>query len=79
MIKKFRELDNLYNSNLFSPHPFEQWEEYSGATGKVINILYGKKGYYEYDFKAMPADVLGAVYENYLGHRLSQIKKRSNC
>lgn len=75
MIKKFREFDKIYNSNLFSPHPFEDWEEYDNATEKVVNILYGKKGYYEYDFKAMPADVLGTVYENYLGYRLLQSKK----
>ncbi len=75
MVGKFRELDKTYDSNLFSEHPFETWEEYNGATEEVIKILYGKQGYYEYDFKAMPADVLGTVYENYLGHRLSQSKK----
>jgi type I restriction-modification system DNA methylase subunit len=75
MISTFRELDSVYNSNLFSKHPFEDWEDYSDATKKVINILYGKEGYYEYDFKAMPADVLGGVYENYLGYKLSQSKK----
>lgn len=75
MVGKFREFDHFYNSNLFQFHPFEQWEEYSGTTERVINVLYGKVGYYEYDFKAMPADVLGAVYENYLGHCLSQSKK----
>lgn len=75
MVEKFRELDKIYNSNLFSEHPFENWEEYSGATDKVINILYGKRGYYEYDFKIIPADVLGTVYENYLGYKLSQSKK----
>lgn len=75
MISTFRELDSVYNSNLFSKHPFEEWEDYSDATKKVINILYGKEGYYEYDFKAMPADILGGVYENYLGYKLSQSKK----
>ncbi|MCX6702836.1 MAG: N-6 DNA methylase [Candidatus Wolfebacteria bacterium] len=75
MVGKFREFDKTYNSNLFSEHPFEKWEEYSNATEKAIKILYGKEGYYEYDFKAMPADVLGAVYENYLGHKLSKSKK----
>ncbi len=75
MVSAFRKFDATYNSNLFSEHPFEEWEEYSGATQKAITILYGKQGYYEYDFKAMPADVLGAVYENYLGHRLSKSKK----
>ena len=75
MVAKFRELDEIYNSNLFSSHPFENWEDYGGATEEVIKKLYGKASYYEYDFKAMPADVLGAVYENYLGYRLSQSKK----
>jgi adenine-specific DNA-methyltransferase len=75
MISTFRELDSVYNSNLFSKHPFEDWEDYSDATKRVIRILYGKEGYYEYDFKDMPADVLGGVYENYLGYKLSQSKK----
>lgn len=75
MVSKFREFDQIYNSNLFSEHPFEEWEEYSGATEKVINILYGKKGYYEYDFQAMPADILGSIYENYLGYKLNKSKK----
>jgi type I restriction-modification system DNA methylase subunit len=76
MVEKFRELDKIYNSNLFSPHPFEQWEEFSGATEKVIDILYGDKDYFQYDFSAIPADVLGAVYENYLGYKLEQSKKK---
>ncbi len=76
MVSKFRELDEVYNSNLFSPHPFEDWDEYSNATEKAIKILYGKQGYYEYDFKAIPSDVLGTVYENYLGYRLSQSRKK---
>jgi type I restriction-modification system DNA methylase subunit len=75
MIAKFRELDEVYNSGLFSEHPFEKWEEYSGATEKAIDILYGKSGYYEYDFKFIPSDVLGQVYENYLGHLLSKSRK----
>ncbi|KKU91757.1 MAG: hypothetical protein UY23_C0001G0363 [Candidatus Jorgensenbacteria bacterium GW2011_GWA1_48_11] len=75
MVKKFRDLDKTYNSNLFSEHPFEKWEEYGDATEEVIKILYGKPGYYEYDFKVMPADILGTVYENYLGYKLSQSKK----
>ena len=72
MAKQFRELDHIYNSNLFQTHPFEKWEEYGGATKKTVNILYGKEGYYDYDFKVMPADVLGTVYENYLSYRLSR-------
>jgi adenine-specific DNA-methyltransferase len=72
MVKKFRELDKIYDANFFSEHPFETWDEYDDVTEKVINILHGKEGYYEYDFKIMPADVLGTVYENYLGYQLQQ-------
>lgn len=72
MIKKFRELDKIYNSNLFSEHPFEDWDEFSGFTEKAIDLFYGKHGYYEYDFSVIPADVLGSVYENYLSYQLAQ-------
>lgn len=70
MIPKFRELDKYYNSNLFSDHPVEKWEEHDNAIKEVIQKLYGKEGYYQYDFKIMPADVLGTVYENYLSYKL---------
>ena len=46
MATKFRELDETYNSNLFSPHAFEKWEDDGEALEKVIGILYCKKGYY---------------------------------
>lgn len=70
MIATFRELDKVYDSNLFSRHYFEEWEEWDGALKEVINRLYGQKGYYQYNFKEMPADILGSVYENYLGYKL---------
>ncbi len=76
MISKFRELNEIYNSNLFSKHPFEQWDDYSDSTKKVVNILYGKRGYYEYDFKVISADVLGSVYENYLGYVARKVESQ---
>lgn len=75
MIAKFHELDDIYDSNLFSSHPSDNWEDQHDSVKKVIEILFGESGYYEYDFKIMPADVLGTVYENYLAHRLSKSKK----
>ncbi len=78
MVKKFREFDKIYNSNLFDQHPFEGWEEYSGATEEVIEILEGKKNYFEYDFSIIPADVLGNVYENYLGHQMKRSKREED-
>lgn len=67
LIGKFRELDGIYNSSLFKKHSCEDWEEYSDETKKVIPLLYGH-GLNEYDFKEIPADILGGVYESYLGY-----------
>lgn len=67
LIDKFRELDEIYNSSIFAKHACEQWEEYDDSIKRVINILYGG-GMYEYDFKEIPADILGGVYESYLGY-----------
>ncbi|MFH1170417.1 MAG: N-6 DNA methylase [Candidatus Vogelbacteria bacterium] len=77
MVSTFRELDVIYDSNLFSHHPFEEWKEWDGALKQVIEKLYGKKGYYEFNFKEMPADVLGSVYESYLGYKLSTAKSKN--
>jgi len=67
LTKKFRELDHIYNSNLFQKHACEDWEEYDDSIKKVILMLYGFN-VYEYDFKEIPADILGGVYESYLGY-----------
>ena len=75
----FRALDKVYNSNLFSPHAFESWELWDDkGLERMMEKLYGKKGQYEYNFKEMPADVLGTVYENYLNYKLTQSKKGIN-
>lgn len=67
LIGKFRELDNIYNSSLFKEHACEKWENHDLRDfNKVIELLYGDD-VYEYDFKDIPADILGGVYESYLG------------
>ena len=67
LTEKFRELDDIYNSSLFTKHACEDWEEYDDATKKAIELLYGND-VYEYNFKEIPADILGGVYESYLGY-----------
>jgi len=67
LISKFRELDGIYNSNLFDEHHCEQFEEYDDAVKEAILLLYGNDAY-QYDFKEIPADILGGVYESYLGY-----------
>lgn len=70
--EKFRELDDIYDSSLFKLHACEQWEEYDDSIKKVISLLYGND-VFTYDFKEIPADILGGVYESYLGY-ISQKK-----
>lgn len=68
LISKFRELDKMYNSNLFQKHICEQWENHDlGDFKKVIELLYGND-VNEYDFKDISYDILGGVYESYLGY-----------
>ena len=64
---KFRELDDTYNSNLFSPHACEQWLEYSVPWNKIFGLLHGSQ-LYQYDFSQIPADILGGAYESYLSY-----------
>lgn len=67
LIDKFRELDDIYNSNIFTKHACEDWEEYDDSIKKVIFMLYGS-GMFEYDFKHISHDILGGVYESYLSY-----------
>ena len=53
----FRDLDDIYNSKLFSKHPCEDLDLDNEALEKVIQALY------KYNFDLISADVLGAIYE----------------
>jgi len=65
--EKYHELDDIYNSNIFKKHACDDWKEYDDSLKKVIELLYGTH-IYEYDFKEISADILGGVYESYLGY-----------
>jgi type I restriction-modification system DNA methylase subunit len=67
----FRELDKVYNSNLFADHELDGMKVYDpDLINEIINGLYKPKGkLLEYDFNAITADILGAVYEQYLGFK----------
>jgi hypothetical protein len=71
--QRFRELDRVYNSELFSPH-FSEDLEYEPATlTEIIKGLYGSRAnFVSYNFALIDADVLGTVYEQYLGYSVSQ-------
>ena len=75
LAKIFRQFDDGYNSKIFAVHYSEEWSIDDGVVGEVIKGLYSTEDGYRYDFAAISADVLGGIYEQYLGHVLKQAKK----
>jgi len=72
----FKEFDEKYNSNLFTPHFCEDLDTEGQAFSDVINDLYGDKELgVKYNFAVIKPDILGAVYEQYLGHLLEKAKE----
>ena len=64
--KLFREFDKIYNSELFAPHTLDGSYATPSNLKDVIDGMYGTR-YLQYNFNALDADVLGTVYEQYLG------------
>ncbi len=72
--KVFRDFDEGYNSELFDHHDCEKWGLGTEVLEKVVKGLYKTKDGLDYDFSAIGSDVLGGIYEQYLGHLLETIK-----
>jgi len=73
----FEEFDENYNSNLFKEHLCDNLETEGTPFLRVISGLYGdKESGVKYNFAAIKPDVLGKVYEQYLGHLLQKAGKR---
>ncbi len=68
----FEEYQHNYNSGLFDYHPCMDWEVDSDNFDEIMKGLYRSKNGQEYDFSAIPSDVLGSVYEQYLGYILQK-------
>ena len=74
----FRDFDGYYDSDLFEIHLTDQVFIESTAIEGIINGLYEiPGGIASYDFSLIDADVLGAVYEQYLGHVATVVKQRA--
>ena len=81
LIERLREVvlqfDGYYDSDLFAQHAADKVYIESWTLEKMIEGLYEVPGgVASYDFSVMDADVLGAVYEQYLGHVASIAKRR---
>lgn len=76
--KIFEDFRNNYDSKLFDPHFCENLEISDVALVEVITSLYESSDrVFKYDFSAIEADVLGNIYEEYLGYILQKGKKRT--
>src|SRR3989344_1790473 len=74
----FRKIDDIYNSKLFTRHLCENLEIDDEVLSKIINGLFNTSdNTVHYDFSAIDADVLGNIYEQYLGHILKKTDKRA--
>ncbi len=62
----FRQFDSIYNSKLFEKHYCEDLVLSNQAMEKVLRTLY------EFNFDLIDADILGNIYEEYLGHVLRE-------
>ena len=79
LLEKLREIftyfDETYNGKIFSKHLCDQVEISDNKLGEVLNGLYTtENGSIQYDFSLIDADILGNIYEQYLGHILKKTK-----
>jgi len=73
--EEFRRLDDDYNSELFAIHGADSLRGDDSAFQKIIPQLYHPDGpAYQFNFSAIESDVLGRVYEQYLGHVIETSK-----
>lgn len=74
----FRKIDDIYNSKLFTPHLCEDLDIDDEVLAKIINgLFHSSDNSVHYDFSAIDADVLGNIYEQYLGHILKKTDKKA--
>jgi len=65
----FKDFDSWYNSKLFDHHLCDDIDIEDTPYAEIIEGLYGSKDeIVRYDFNAIGVDVLGRVYEQYLGY-----------
>jgi type I restriction-modification system DNA methylase subunit len=66
---EFRRLDEVYNGNLFAEHFSERLEASDGVLQRIIERLYPPFSPYRFD--VVGTDLLGAVYERFLGREIT--------
>ncbi len=82
LVKNLRDVfsyfDKQYNGRIFIRHLCDDLEIDNEVLHEVIEgLYYTKDKSISYDFSAIEADVLGNIYEQYLGHILKKTAKRA--
>ena len=73
----FAYFDDEYNSKIFAKRLCDDLDLDNDVLHEVIEGLYRNKDNEPYDFAIIDADVLGTIYEQYLGHILKKTEKRA--
>ena len=74
----FSYFDKHYNSKIFAKHLCDDLNIDNDVLREIIEgLYYTKDKSVYYDFSAIEADVLGNIYEQYLGHILKKGEKRA--
>lgn len=74
LIQLFQEFNERFNGEIFKPHPCEEITIESHALVKIIKQLYPPKSNYRFD--VIGVELLGSIYERYLGNTLRITPKR---
>lgn len=74
LVDLFREINDRFNGEIFKPHPCEGVQVESSVLAKIIRQLYPPKSNYLFD--VVGVELLGSIYERYLGNTLRITAKR---
>lgn len=72
----FKQLNNDFNGEIFKEHPCEKIPYSSALVAEIINGLYFPKS--PYNFAVIGVELLGTIYEKYLGKTIRLTEKRAN-
>jgi type I restriction-modification system DNA methylase subunit len=74
LVELFHNFNDRFNGEIFKPHPCEEIKIESHVLAKIIGELYPPKSNYRFD--VIGVELLGSIYERYLGNTLRVTAKR---
>jgi type I restriction-modification system DNA methylase subunit len=74
LVQLFRDFNERFNGEIFKPHACEEIKIESHVLPKIIRQLYPPKSNYRFD--VIGVELLGSIYERYLGNTLRITPKR---